>query len=231
MPSLVTGYSFATYGDGADAFLFKVTDQIEKIRDRRGIKRHVASKMMLPNYGKYVEIRELMEWESPRRGARRSSLPVLWRERKMIFGLYGQKCRKCGNIQYPRQRICIYCQAKDDFDPIRLSDKTGKVFTFSMDQRAQEIVLPEGVYGGRPGRRRPVLQRDDRPRYHQDLGGDAGRDDFQDSDGSFRESSSGGFGAVQLLLAGSPSQVLRRDYDGELEGQSCYSRHGVHPVR
>jgi hydroxymethylglutaryl-CoA synthase len=134
---------FATYGDGADAFLFKVTDQIEKVRDRRGIKRHLASKMMLPNYGKYVEIRELMEWESARRGARRSSLPVIWRERKMIFALYGQKCRSCGNIQYPRQRICIYCQAKDDFDPIRLSDKTGKVFTFSMDQRAQEVVLPK----------------------------------------------------------------------------------------
>ncbi len=134
---------FATYGDGADAFLFKVTDQIEKVRDRRGIKRHLASKMMLPNYGKYVEIRELMEWESARRGARRSSLPVIWRERKMIFGLYGQKCRACGNIQYPRQRICIYCQAKDNFEPIRLSDKTGKVFTFSMDQRAQEIVLPK----------------------------------------------------------------------------------------
>lgn len=134
---------FATYGDGADAFLFKVTDHIEKVRDRRGIKRHLASKMMLPNYGKYVEIRELMEWESARRGARRSSLPVIWRERQMIFGLYGQKCRSCGNIQYPRQRICIYCQAKDNFDPIRLSDKTGKVFTFSMDQRAQEIVLPK----------------------------------------------------------------------------------------
>ncbi|MDM8000420.1 MAG: 3-oxoacyl-[acyl-carrier-protein] synthase III C-terminal domain-containing protein [Dehalococcoidia bacterium] len=134
---------FATYGDGADAFMFRVTEQIEKIRDRRGIKRHVASKMMLPNYGKYVEIRELMEWESPRRGARRSSLPVLWRERKMLYALYGQKCRSCGNIQYPRQRICIYCQAKDNFDPIRLSDKTGKVFTFSMDQRAQEIVLPK----------------------------------------------------------------------------------------
>jgi len=134
---------FATYGDGADAFMFKVTEQIEKVRDRRGIKRHLASKMMLPNYGKYVEIRELMEWESARRGARRSSLPVIWRERKMIFALYGQKCRSCGNIQYPRQRICIYCQAKDNFEPVRLSDKTGKVFTFSMDQRAMEIVLPK----------------------------------------------------------------------------------------
>ncbi|MCX5999465.1 MAG: zinc ribbon domain-containing protein [Chloroflexi bacterium] len=134
---------FATYGDGADAFLLRVTEQIEKVRDRRGIKRHLASKMMLPNYGKYVEIRQLMEWESARRGARRSSLPVIWRERKYLFPLYGQKCRSCGNVQYPKQRICIYCQAKDNFDLIRLSDKKGKLFTFSMDQRAMEIVLPK----------------------------------------------------------------------------------------
>ena len=134
---------FATYGDGADAFLFKVTDQIDKVRNRRGVKRHLASKMMLPNYGKYVEIRELMEGEAGRRPARRSSLPVIWRERQHLFPLYGQKCRSCGNIQYPKQRICIYCQAKDNFELIRLSDKTGKVFTFSMDQRAVEIVLPK----------------------------------------------------------------------------------------
>jgi hydroxymethylglutaryl-CoA synthase len=134
---------FATYGDGADAFLLAVTEQIEKVRDRRGIKGHLASKMMLPNYGKYVEIRELMEWESGRRPARRSSLPVIWRERENIYALYGQKCLTCGNIQYPKQRICMYCQAKDNFEPVRLSDKTGTVFSFSMDQRAMEIVLPK----------------------------------------------------------------------------------------
>jgi hydroxymethylglutaryl-CoA synthase len=134
---------FATYGDGADAFLLRVTEQIEKKRDRRGIKRHLASKMMLPSYGKYVEMRELIEGEAGRRPARRSSLPVIWRERQHLFPLYGQKCRSCGNIQYPRQRICIYCQAKDNFELVRLSDRTGKVFTFSMDQRAMEIVLPK----------------------------------------------------------------------------------------
>ena len=84
-----------------------------------------------------------MEGEAGRRPARRSSLPVIWRERQYLFPLYGQKCRSCGNIQYPKQRICIYCQAKDNFELIRLSDKTGKVFTFSMDQRAVEIVLPK----------------------------------------------------------------------------------------
>jgi hydroxymethylglutaryl-CoA synthase len=134
---------YATYGDGVDAFLLRVTEQIEKVRDRRGIKRHLESKLMLPCYGKYVEIRELMEWEQGRRPARRSSLPVIWREREHLFPLYGQKCQACGNIQYPRQRVCIYCQAKDNFELIRLSDKQGKVFTFSMDQRAMEVVLPK----------------------------------------------------------------------------------------
>ena len=134
---------YATYGDGADAFLLRVTEQIEKVRDRRGIKRHLASKLMLPGYGKYVEIRELMEWEAGRRPARRSSLPAIWRERQHLFALYGQKCRACGNIQYPKQRICIYCQAKDNFELIRLSDKKGTVFTFSMDERAMEVVLPK----------------------------------------------------------------------------------------
>jgi hydroxymethylglutaryl-CoA synthase len=134
---------YVTYGDGADAFLLLVTEQIEKVRNRRGIKRHLASKLMLPSYGKYVEMRELMEGEAGRRPARRSSLPVIWRERQHLFPLYGQKCRACGNIQYPRQRICIYCQAKDNFELIRLSDKRGKVFTFSMDERAMEVVLPK----------------------------------------------------------------------------------------
>jgi 3-hydroxy-3-methylglutaryl CoA synthase len=134
---------YVTYGDGADAFLLLVTEQIKKVRNRRGIKRHLASKLMLPSYGKYVEMRELMEGEAGRRPARRSSLPVIWRERQHLFPLYGQKCRACGNIQYPRQRICIYCQAKDSFELIRLSDKRGKVFTFSMDERAMEIVLPK----------------------------------------------------------------------------------------
>lgn len=134
---------FATYGDGADAFLLKVTDQIENIKNRRGIKRHLAAKMMLPAYGKYVEIRDLMEWEQGRRPQRRSSLPVIWRERRHLFALYGQQCRTCNSIQYPKQRICMYCQAKDNFDLVRLSDRTGTVFTFSMDQRAMEIVLPK----------------------------------------------------------------------------------------
>jgi uncharacterized OB-fold protein len=36
----------------------------------------------------------------------------------------------------------MYCMVEDQFEPIRLSDKTGKLFTYSIDERANEIILP-----------------------------------------------------------------------------------------
>jgi len=43
------------------------------------------------------------------------------------------------------QRVCTWCQAKDDFEEIRLSDKKGTIFTFSMDERAMVPDLPNVI--------------------------------------------------------------------------------------
>lgn len=135
---------FASYGDGCDAYIFSVTSAVEKIGDRRGIKRHLESKMALSSYGKYVRFRNLMEWEPERRPPEYSSLTQYWRDRKEIMALVGHKCRQCGHIQidFPVQRICSWCQAKDDFESVRLSGKKGTLFTFSMDERARVLDLP-----------------------------------------------------------------------------------------
>ena len=133
---------WANYGDGADAFVLQVTDQIEKVRDRRGIKRHLESKMQIHNYEKYVRFRNLMQGEADRRPQYISSLPMIWRDRKQVLPLHGGRCRNCGNIQFPIQRICAYCQAKDNYEEVRLADKTATVFTFSMDERAVEVDPP-----------------------------------------------------------------------------------------
>ncbi|MCK5653963.1 MAG: hydroxymethylglutaryl-CoA synthase [Dehalococcoidia bacterium] len=133
---------WANYGDGADAFILQVTDQIEKVRDRRGIKRHLESKMEIPNYEKYIRFRNLMQGEADRRPQYISSLPMIWRDRKQVTPLHGGRCRKCGNIQFPIQRVCAYCQAKDDYEEVRLADKKATVFTFSMDERAVEVDPP-----------------------------------------------------------------------------------------
>ncbi len=133
---------FANYGDGADAYILQVQPQIEKVRDRRGIKKHLASKAALANYGIYLRMRDMMEWAPSVRPLRRSAVSFVWRERKAFYAAYGVKCKKCGGIQYPRQRACMYCLVEDQFEPIRLSDKTGKLFTYSIDERANEIILP-----------------------------------------------------------------------------------------
>jgi len=126
----------ASYGDGADALLLRVTEQIERAKDRRGMERHLASKMMLGDYGTYLRFRGLMEWEARPSPPPESSVNVIYREERALIRGYGQKCQACGHVQFPPQRICMWCQAKDQFEEVRIVDKRGKLFTFSLDERA-----------------------------------------------------------------------------------------------
>jgi uncharacterized OB-fold protein len=36
-------------------------------------------------------------------------------------------------VQFPNQRVCETCFAKDDFEGVRLSDRRGKVLTYTFD--------------------------------------------------------------------------------------------------
>ena len=133
----------ANYGDGADAHVLRVTDKIEKIKDRRSIKKNLESKLMLDNYGKYLKFRNLMEFEHTPDYTIRTSLSQIWRDRKWVYRFHGHKCKKCGKIQFPMQKFCMYCQADEKFlEEIPLSDKRGTLFTFSMDERAPVVDPP-----------------------------------------------------------------------------------------
>ena len=59
--------------------------------------------------------------------------PAIWREREANISLRGVKCKVCGTVQFPPQRVCANCRAKDQFESYRLSDKKAEIFTFSMD--------------------------------------------------------------------------------------------------
>ena len=136
---------FANYGDGADAFILRVTDQIGKAKGRRGIKHHLASKMMLENYGKYLRFRNLMKWATRFEPPKYASLPMLWRDRDWVLGCKGGRCNSCGEIQFPPQRICSWCQAKDNFELVRLSNRKGALFTYSRDNLAVTVEPPNVI--------------------------------------------------------------------------------------
>ena len=132
----------ASYGDGADAMVLRVTEDIQKIKGRRGIKGHLEPKKLLPKYQKYLNYRGLVEVapEPPERVE--SAATIMWRDRNWVMSCHGSKCKRCGMVSFPIQRVCHGCQSRDEYEEVRLSDKRGKVFTFSLDNLAASIEAP-----------------------------------------------------------------------------------------
>jgi len=119
----------ASYGDGADVLLLKVTDKIKNITGRWGIKRSLAAKMPV-SPADYHAYKEFAAADPDRFGG--ASASVIARERDAIYALAGVKCQTCSTVQYPPQRICTNCHTKDNFEPYPFTDKKGKVFTFTL---------------------------------------------------------------------------------------------------
>ncbi|MBW1672367.1 MAG: hydroxymethylglutaryl-CoA synthase [Deltaproteobacteria bacterium] len=140
---------FASYGDGSDAFIFRITEHIEKIK--KGTLRESLSKKIPIDYGKYLTWRNLVPEEVSTLPERPTlSLARRWRERKSILALYGYKCKQCGTPQFSplgqTSRVCVVCQAKDNFEEYKFSDKKGKIFTYSVDS-LQATRNPPGLNG------------------------------------------------------------------------------------
>jgi hydroxymethylglutaryl-CoA synthase len=124
------------YGDGAEALVVEVTPQIDKLRDRRAVRWHLGRRGELPSYDIYVRFRNLQATEHDRRAGAGISATKHFRDRDEDLSLLAQKCRKCGQVQYPHQRVCFTCFAKDEFDKIRLSDRIGHLKSFTFDNFA-----------------------------------------------------------------------------------------------
>jgi len=144
---------YAGSGNGADVFIMQVTDAIEKLGPRRSVTRHHAAKRMMGNYNDYMRWRDLVPLEAARRPDRQhNKVSANWRERKVLLGLYGIKCRNCGTVQYDNGantttpiRVCASCNAQDDFDDYRFAGRKGKVFSFTHDSLAPSIDPPSSV--------------------------------------------------------------------------------------
>ena len=126
----------AAYGNGAEAFLFKVTEEIRSLKGRRGIKGWLNSKLPLATYEKYLSYRGILETQPGDPFRLLPSATAYWRDVNSILRFHGSKCRSCGTLAYPIQRVCYTCRTKDSFEEVRLSDHHGKVFTFSLDNLA-----------------------------------------------------------------------------------------------
>ncbi len=125
-----------SYGDGAEAFVLEATPVIAGLEGRRGVSWHLARRAELPTYDLYLRFRQLLATEHDRRAGAGISATKHFRDRDDDVTLAGLRCRRCGCVQYPRQRVCFRCHARDEFERVRLSDRIGAVKSFTFDNFA-----------------------------------------------------------------------------------------------
>jgi len=104
----------------------------------------------LTNYQKFTKFRNLITADLGIRGEANpnTSLTVLWRKRKMLLGLVGVRCKKCGTPQFPVYPTCVNpkCWSVNDFEDYEFSDKEAKILMFTGDMLSPSVD-PPAVYG------------------------------------------------------------------------------------
>ncbi len=140
----------ASFGQGSDALLFEVTDNIKKLNARKGIKGSLENRKEEVSYAKFLKFNELIEAETGIRAeaATQTALTALWRNRKMILGFVGGKCTKCGTVQYPKTNVCVNpkCNAFHTQEYYEFAEKEAKIMSFTGDYLAVSVE-PPSLYG------------------------------------------------------------------------------------
>lgn len=146
---------WASYANGVDAFILQVTPEIEKLAPRRGFKKHLDNKHMLENNDRYLRWRKIVPLERARRSEQTPvSIAHLHRDSKIALAMYGVRCKACGTPQFSQGgsygyftplRVCVDCQAVDQMEPYKFSDKRAKIFTYTEDRLADSNDPPTTV--------------------------------------------------------------------------------------
>ncbi|UCB50700.1 MAG: hydroxymethylglutaryl-CoA synthase family protein [Deltaproteobacteria bacterium] len=140
----------ASFGSGADALLFQVTEEIKSLKDRPQLKENLDYKRDLGNYTKYLSFKGMLPKEIGIRGEEvaPTSLSLSWREQNAVLRLAGSKCKACGTPQFPRERVCVNpdCGAVDQMEDYSFSDKKGRLFTYTADHLTYSED-PPAIYG------------------------------------------------------------------------------------
>jgi 3-hydroxy-3-methylglutaryl CoA synthase len=127
----------AAFGQGCDALLFEVTDAIAKLPPRAGVKGALARRMEESNYERFLAFNDHIALERGMRAETDQGTPLstLYRNRDMVTGLVGGRCRSCGTVQFPRGRYCVNpkCKALDSQDDQPFSDLSAKVMSYTAD--------------------------------------------------------------------------------------------------
>jgi hydroxymethylglutaryl-CoA synthase len=138
------------FGQGADALLFEVTDEMAKRPKALGVAGHLARRKAETAYGRFLAFNDLIELERGMRSETDKATPLssMWRNRKTVTSFKGGKCSKCGTLQFPKSNICVNpnCNALHTQEDHPFAEQTGRINSFTSD-RLTYSPDPPAMYG------------------------------------------------------------------------------------
>lgn len=133
------------YGDGADAYLFRVTEAIGRRMTARPLQTWLDARCELP-YTLALHFRENVRQKAlfPAEIEPWTSLPLLHRERSDWLNFEAQLCGRCGAVWWPHRPNCYDCGAESGFSRLRLS-RQGTVASFVAEWAIPTPLAPVGM--------------------------------------------------------------------------------------
>ncbi len=135
----------ASYGNGADAFSFRINEEIVSLQSNQkglGVKGHLESKKTITDYLKYLQWKDLLPTEKITGPHAAYSAVAAKREVNSHISIHGSKCKECGAVQFPAQRVCTKCRLKDVMEPFSFLGQKGSIFTFNLDYITPRAEMP-----------------------------------------------------------------------------------------
>jgi hydroxymethylglutaryl-CoA synthase len=134
------------FGAGCDALLFEVTAPFAGA----GVTATLAYRREEANYQKFLAFNGTVAMEHGMRSEVDKGTPLtsLYRNRDMVLGLIGGRCRACNTLQFPRARYCVNpaCKALDSQDDHAFADEPSKIKSFTADALTY-CMEPPACYG------------------------------------------------------------------------------------
>ena len=142
---LVTGF-----GQGCDALVVEAGERRAAATPLLGIAGHLTRRREEPNYQRYLAINDLVTIERGLRAEvdKQTGLTTLYRNKDMLLGFIGGRCRTCETPQYPKSNVCANptCNAVDSQDDYPFSERTATLNSHTAD-RLTYSPDPPAYYG------------------------------------------------------------------------------------
>jgi 3-hydroxy-3-methylglutaryl CoA synthase len=140
----------ASFGQGVDVLVLRVTEAIKKLPPRRGVAGWLAAGRKEENYLKFLAFNDLLPLEKGMRAEadKLTPLSVEYRNRRAVHGFMGAVCKTCGTYQWPRMDICVNpgCGAVGTQQEVPFADRPARLMSYTADRLAY-CLSPPACYG------------------------------------------------------------------------------------